>query len=112
LGGGRLGPDLSNAVGIYGEEGLAETLADIPSMRTMGPIFSPHPLTPGEQADLVAFLISEADHPEPNKLVYILIASVVGFLAAIAIGAFYWRGRLGTVRADLVNRSRTGKQKP
>lgn len=55
LGGGSLGPDLTHVVGRMGAAGLASSLGAIAFPTMIGP-FANHPLTPSEQADIVAFL--------------------------------------------------------
>ncbi len=56
LGGGTLGPDLTGVVGRFGgEAGMAGVLAGLP-FPTMQGIFDDRPLTPQEQADLLAYL--------------------------------------------------------
>jgi mono/diheme cytochrome c family protein len=110
LGGGALGPDLTEASGIFfGEAGIADVLADIP-FPTMQPIFADHPLTESERADLAAFITSQAGKPQVNKEVLILALSAAGFLAVMALGAFYWRGRLRLVRQRLVEQVQGGKR--
>jgi cytochrome c2 len=54
LGGGALGPDLTHVVQRYGEPGLSGALKTISFPTMLGP-FQNRPLTPIEQADLVAF---------------------------------------------------------
>jgi len=55
LGGGAMGPNLTQAFAKYGDAGLASALATIP-FPTMKPIFADGPLTPQEQADLHAYI--------------------------------------------------------
>jgi mono/diheme cytochrome c family protein len=55
LGGGALGPDLTHAVQRLGETGLASSMKTI-SFPTMLEPFKNRPLTPQEQADLLAYL--------------------------------------------------------
>ncbi len=102
LGGGALGPNLTQASVKYGQDGLAANLSDI-QFRTMSVIFAGHPLTPTEVADLTAFITSAAGQPQVNKEGAILILSGAGFIAAMVIAALYWRGRLREVRRQLVD---------
>ena len=79
LGGGALGPELTHAAQRYPGPGLAAVLGNIAFPTMIGP-FANRPLTPQEQADLVAFLV-EADQGW---------ASIPTF-AAGAITANTWR---------------------
>ena len=54
LGGGGLGPDLTNVVQRYGEPGLSGALKTIVYPTMLGP-FQNRPLTSSEQADLLAY---------------------------------------------------------
>jgi len=53
-GGGSLGPDLTHVYDRYGEAGLASSLGGLP-FPTMQGVYRDHPLSPQEQADLLAF---------------------------------------------------------
>lgn len=64
LGGGGLGPDLTEVYGRYGETGLSGVLKTITFPTMMGP-FQNRPLTSQEQADLVAFF-RESDRWQPR----------------------------------------------
>ncbi len=55
LDGGALGPDLTHVITRLGEPGVSAALKTIVFPTMLGP-FQNHPLTPAEQADLVAFL--------------------------------------------------------
>ncbi len=57
LDGGALGPDLTHVIQRLGEPGVAAALQNIVFPTMIGP-FQNHPLTPTEQANLVAFLRS------------------------------------------------------
>jgi len=102
LGGGALGPDLTDVVNRLGEQGLAASLGNI-QFPTMRPIFADRPLTPDEQANLVAFL-RQAPMAErsPSALLQLTILSVAG--AALLIGwmQYIWRRRLRGVRKPMV----------
>lgn len=107
LGGGRLGPDLTDSYERFGgAQGLRATLEAMP-FPTMAPIFSNHPLTDDEIDDLVAFLETTADEQEEANSA----GKLIGFSTAAAVvmvvgGVAIWRRRLPDVRKDLVNRSR------
>lgn len=110
LGGGMVGPDLTEASGIFGEAGLASALGDIPFI-TMQPIFSDHPLTENERADLAAFITSQSGKVPVNKELLLLGLSLAGFVGAMMLGAFYWRKRLKGVRKQLVEQSYMRRQR-
>jgi mono/diheme cytochrome c family protein len=97
LGGGTLGPDLTQAFANYGDAGLASALANIP-FPTMKPIFAGHPLAPQEQADLRAYLESQAGQAQTNKVLLILALSFAGLIAALTAIAIIWRRRLRGAR--------------
>lgn len=109
LGGGQLGPDLTNAVAKYGgPQAFASVLQTLP-FPTMTPIYAGQPLTAAEQTDLAAFIAAAPQAERPagaaGKLVGLSLAAVAGFgLFAVLV----WRRRLVAVRRPLVNRS-TGK---
>lgn len=75
LGGGALGPELTQAYAKFGEDGLTSVLASLP-FPTMAPIFGNRPLTPKEQADLKSFLRQANAAERPLE--------TLGLLAALA----------------------------
>ena len=79
LGGGALGPDLTHVAQRYPEPGLSSVLGNIAFPTMVGP-FTNRPLTPKEQADLVAFF-AQADQGQ----------APVSAVAAGAITANTWR---------------------
>ncbi len=111
LGGGALGPDLTNVSSRYSEAALAQALADIPGP-TMKPIFSAHPLTPQEQADLLAFLEASAGQPTVNREPLLFALSLGGLAVAAGLFGFLYRKRLRGVRKPLVHRSKSRDRLP
>jgi mono/diheme cytochrome c family protein len=107
LGGGRLGPDLTDVFEKYGgEQGLRAALKGVP-FPTMAPIFTRKPLTPTEQADLVAFLETAPDQARPSRAAGKLVGfSVGGAALLVALGVIVWGRRLAPVRRQLVGSSR------
>lgn len=102
LGGGALGPDLTQVHTRYGgNAGLAAALAGLP-FPSMQSIFANKPLTPDEQADLLAFFAAADQGQAPRPLSNLLIALGAGFgLAAVLfLGmAFFWpRQRLSVAQ--------------
>jgi mono/diheme cytochrome c family protein len=104
LGGGTLGPNLTEAYTKYGDVGLEGILSNLPFL-TMSPIYSNHSLTGQEKADLRAFIKSAAGTPQVNKEPLIIGISLAGFAAAMLVIGFIWRNRLPPVRKGLLQRS-------
>jgi ubiquinol-cytochrome c reductase cytochrome c subunit len=108
LGGGVMGPNLTQVVTRYGQAGLASALANI-AWPTMAPIFTRHPLTQQEQADLLAFFQAASSEQPTNRELPVLALSLAGLFAALVAIGILWRRRLRGVRRPLVQRTRTGK---
>lgn len=108
LGGGTLGPNLTEAYNKYGDVGLEGILSNLPFL-TMRPIFSNNTLTVNERADVRAFIKSSAEKPQVNNELLIIGISLAGFLSAILLIAILWRNRLQGVRRQLLQRARTKK---
>lgn len=108
LGGGRLGPDLTRVSAKYNDASLAAAFANIPWL-TMNPIFTKHPLTAEEQADLRAFLLAKTISQATNKEWWLIGISLVGLAGAALLVGFLYRRRLQPVRRSLVARSRVVK---
>ncbi len=107
LGGGAMGPDLTNVSTRYSEAGLAAVLVSPGPI--MKPIFAEHPLTTEEQADLLAFLRASAGQPETNKEGLVFGISLMGLAAAIGVIAVVFRQRLHGVRRPMVEGARSRK---
>lgn len=108
LGGGTLGPDLTDAYQKYGgTAGLASFLTSVPTP-TMSAVWTKHPLTPPEIANLVAFIKegAVAQRP-PGQAARLLVLAVIGVIVLVVIGAVYWRRRLVNLRKSLVARANT-----
>jgi mono/diheme cytochrome c family protein len=103
LGGGTLGPDLTNAYTKYGgDAGLASFLSGVPTP-TMSAVWSKTPLQPQEIANLVAFVKEGAVAQRPLSAIgQLAILAVIGLVIIVLIGAIYWRNRLMGVRIPLV----------
>lgn len=90
-GGASFGPDLTDAYGrLGGELGLAAWLAAPPSP-TMQPIFSDHPLTEAEIADLVAFFASTDGSETGGGTDWMLLGGIGGLAALFALMAFAFK---------------------
>lgn len=108
LGGGTMGPDLTQAFATYGDAGLASVLDNIP-FPTMKPIYANHPLTPEEQADLRAYIQAAAGQPQVDRELLILALSLAGLIAAMIAIGIVWRRRLRGVRRIMVDQARSGR---
>jgi mono/diheme cytochrome c family protein len=106
LGGGTLGPDLTSAFkDLGGESGIASFLSTTPTP-TMSAVWSKHPLTPQEIANLAAFIKEGAVAARPlNALAELIVLAVIGAIILVIIAATYWRRRLRGVRIPLVARA-------
>lgn len=104
LGGGQLGPDLTDALELYGgAQGLTAVLESLP-FPTMAPVYSRKRLTAEERADLVAFLAAAPAQERPAAAMGILVALSVGVaLALVLVALVVWRRRLTGVRRPLVS---------
>lgn len=107
LGGGALGPDLTNVTTRRSQAEIISILSNSGTTLSpvMQPIFSAHPLTESEQADLLAFLKASTGQPESDKEWLIIGISLAGFVAAVAVLGFVYRGRLRSVRRALVQKT-------
>ncbi|HNT24926.1 MAG TPA: hypothetical protein PKM21_11210 [Anaerolineales bacterium] len=105
LGGGAVGPDLTEMSTFYRAADLTADLADMP-WPAMEPIYAEHPLTPSEQADLTAFLLTPR---QPQSNYYAWVVMGVGLLGCIAAAGFFglmYRRRMRGVRQALVAQGR------
>jgi hypothetical protein len=75
----------------------------------MTPIFSEHPLTAEEQADLIAFMNASVGQPETNREWIVIAISLAGFLAVIVLIQVLYRRRLRGVRKPLLKKSLSSK---
>jgi cytochrome c2 len=106
LGGGTLGPDLTNAYSKYGgDQGLESFLSSVPTP-TMNAVWSKNPLTPAEIADLTAFIKegAVAQRP-PGAIGQLALLAIIGVIILVIIIGWYWRKRLLGVRIPLVQRA-------
>jgi len=106
LGGYSLGPDLTHVSGrLGGVEGLSGWLVNPPS-KTMTPVFSRHPLTTREIADLAAYLDGA---PFQQRRTYftdmLFFGGVIGALILFGGMAIAWRGMRQTYVEKLRSRS-------
>lgn len=106
LGGGAMGPDLTNVSTRRSQDEIVSILANSGSTISpvMQPIFLDYPLSESEQADLIAFLDASTGQPETDMEVWVLGISLVGFVVVVALFGYIYRGRLRGVRKALVNK--------
>jgi mono/diheme cytochrome c family protein len=107
LGGGAMGPDLTNVSTRLSQDEIVSILSNSRTTISpvMQPIFTEHPLTESEQADLIVFLNASVGQPESNKEIWIFGISLAGFVAAVGALGFVYRGRLRSVRKALVDKA-------
>lgn len=94
LGGGALGPDLTQVHTRYGgNAGLGAALAGLPFPSMQG-IYAARQLTPDEQADLLAFFAGAAQSgrmPLTQRNLLVILGSGAGLAGALFVGmAFFW----------------------
>jgi len=99
LGGGQIGPDLTEAYSRYGgAQGVPAMLASLP-FPSMQPVYEGHALTEREQADLAAFLARTNDQAVPDDRTWALVLIGVGVAVALVLLAFLiWPRRSVSVR--------------
>jgi mono/diheme cytochrome c family protein len=107
LGGGALGPNLTSVSTKRSDEEIIGILSNTGAVISpvMQPIYTVDPLTPQEQADLLAFLKASAGEPETDKELLVLGVSIAGTIAAAAALGFVYRNRLRSVRKALVEKA-------
>lgn len=107
LGGGALGPDLTQAFNKYnGETGLAAFLGGVPTP-TMNAIWSQRPLTPQERAHLISFLrAASVSQRAPQVLDQLALLAAGGVVVLLALAHLFWRRRLsGGVRKAMLRQT-------
>lgn len=111
LGGGAMGPNLTNITEERDQSDILSVITNYgwPVSPVMKPIYTDHPLTESEQADLIAFLHSSVGETETDRELIVIGVSVAGFVAATVALGFVYRGRLRGVRRALVHRSQSGR---
>lgn len=107
LGGGRLGPDLTDAYArLEGRKALGAWLSAPPSP-TMQPVFRDQKLDGEEVLALIAYLKDEAERAREHSGMspVLFIVSSVGLCALVLVAFdFAWRQRYRAVRRPLVHR--------
>jgi cytochrome c2 len=103
LGGGILGPDLTQVYRRFGQAGLASALETLP-FPTMQGVFQGKPLTQTEQADLLAFFAQENQQnaASTGSTWNFAWTGLGGFIVLTGASQLLWRKRLNGVRKRLV----------
>ncbi|MEO2047394.1 MAG: c-type cytochrome [Pirellulales bacterium] len=112
LGGGRLGPDLTNIFErLKGRKSLSAWLGS-PATETMQPIFKEHPLTQEEIFSLVAYFKDfsgeQPASPSGNRVTFLLLGLVLSSALVLVFDSL-WKERFSGVRRSLVEQSTTHK---
>ena len=115
LGGGALGPDLTTVAQRFGgPAALDGFIAGLPTP-TMKAVWSQHPLTPEERANVVAFLAGQAGLATRTAAdAWQLIGlTVLGVLILLGLAGFIWQNRLKYgVRRPMMATPTTGHGPP
>ena len=103
LGGGTLGPDLTNVAARYGEVGLTASLQGLP-FPSMKAIFDDQPLTEQEVAHLGALFAKTASQASTTMDYRFVFIGLGGLIVLILLSQLIWNKRLRGVRKPLVGR--------
>ena len=107
LGGGALGPDLTNVSTQRSDAEILGVLSNTGTVTSpvMQPIYVTDPLTAQEQADLLAFMKASVGEPETDRELLVLGISIIGTFGAVIVLGFVYRNRLRSIRRALVNKA-------
>lgn len=107
LGGGAMGPNLTDITEKRGQAEILGTLSNSGPVISpvMNPIYTDAPLTAQEQADLLAFLETSAGQPEADRELWVLGISLAGSAFGAGVLGFIYRNRLRSVRRTLVEKA-------
>ena len=107
LGGGVMGPNLTNVTNKLSEAEIVSILSNNGTKISpvMHPILSEHPLTESEQADLIVFMQASVGQPESDREIIVFGISLLGVAAVIGVLGFIYRNRLRSIRRALVNQA-------
>ena len=107
LGGGALGPNLTNISAERSDEEIIGVLSNTGSVISpvMRPIYETDPLTAQEQADLLAFMKASVGEPETDRELLVFGISIIGTIGVAIVFGFIYRNRLRSVRRALVNKA-------
>lgn len=105
LGGGLLGPDLTEAYGRLGGKIATAAWLSNPSSETMSPIYKKHPIDEDEVLPLVALLKSKAEGHEMVSDAHdfnFLIFGFIGLSVILILFDLIWGNRFRSVRKPMV----------
>lgn len=107
LGGGALGPNLTNVSAERSDDEIVGVLSNtgLVISPVMKPIYETDPLTEEEQADLLAFMKASVGEPEADKELLVFGISILGTIGAAIVFGFIYRNRLRSVRRAMVNKA-------
>lgn len=104
LGGGAMGPDLTNVSTRRSQPELQTILSNSDAAMTpiMRPIYAEHPLTTAEQADLLAFINASVGQPETNREWLVIAIALTGFLGVLGLIELVYHRRLHGIRKPMI----------
>ncbi len=107
LGGGAMGPNLTNIIEELSPTEILCVLSNSGPVISpvMKPIYTDAPLTAQEQADLLAFMETSIGQPEADRELWVLGISLVGAVFGAGVLGFIYRNRLRSVRRTLVEKA-------
>lgn len=113
LGGGHLGPDLTNEMERLGSRRGATAWLTAPPTTTMQAVFSKHPLNRDEILPLVAAIDDASRQAQPESNGQRVKFSGLGFsgmLIGLVLLQVAWRGRIRSVRRSVIRARVRGEQ--
>jgi cytochrome c2 len=112
MGGGRLGPDLTQVYGrLGGRKGVGAWLS-APATTTMQAVFRQRPLQSEEILPLLAVFDDASRKAQPAGVrtqVNFFVAGAAGLCLGLTLMGWAWRGRIRTVRRSLIRFARGAK---
>jgi cytochrome c2 len=114
LGGGQLGPDLTEVVKRYGGASAVDAFIAGTPTPTMKAVWGQRPLTAGDRANVVSFLAQAEVSQRPTEAIWQLAGlAALGVVILLALAAFKWSYRLRFgVRRPMVAKPTTGHTDP
>ena len=114
LGGGQLGPDLTEVVKRYGGASAVDAFVAGTPTPTMKAVWGQRPLTPQDRANVVSFLAQAEVSQRPAQAIWQLAGlAALGVVIFLTIAAFRWNYRLRFgVRGPMVAVPTTGHKDP
>jgi cytochrome c2 len=114
LGGGQLGPDLTEVVKRYGGASAVDAFVAGTPTPTMKAVWGQRPLTAEDRANVVSFLAQAEVSQRPTEAIWELAGlAALGVAILLGIAAFNWSHRLRFgVRGPMVAKPTTGHTDP